>query len=70
MAVTIRRKRKNGPWFVFVTFQGKRRSYSAGSKEPAIRLQKVLQGELALGKAGFMDTKAIATPIFRDVRMR
>ncbi|SHI09961.1 tyrosine-type recombinase/integrase [Desulfofustis glycolicus] len=70
MAVTIRRKRKNGPWFVFVTHQGKRKSYSAGSKEAAIKLQKVLQGELALGKAGFMNTKTIAAPIFRDVRTK
>ncbi len=60
MGVTIRKK--NGKWYVFVNFHGKRKAKCVGTKEVALKIKRIIEAKLALGDmAIFADERDILT---------
>ena len=47
MGVKVREK--DGKWYVFINHNGKRKSKCIGSKQAALKVQKILQAKLVLG---------------------
>lgn len=59
MGVTIRQK--NGKWYVFVNFQGKRKAKCVGTRKAAEEVKRKLEARLALGDLGFLADKQKVT---------
>ena len=63
MGVTI--KKKQGKWFVFVNYQGRRKAKCVGdSKAAAEQVKRILEAKLALGKCALFDESEIPNPTF------
>ena len=53
MGVRVRQKQQGGPWWVFVTHQGRRTSRQIGDKKAAQTVAAKIQAKLALGEFEF-----------------
>ena len=54
MGVSVRKK--SGKWYVFVSFNGRRKAKCVGSKAAAEQVKRVLEARLALGDMAFDET--------------
>ena len=45
----VKVKKRNGAWWIFVNFQGRRKAKKIGSREAAEKVQRALEAKLALG---------------------
>lgn len=63
MGVRVRQKvkGKGKPWWVFVTYNGKRTSRKVGDKKAAEKVASTIRAKLKLGEFGFADKKTITT---------
>lgn len=71
MGVTVRQKVKGRgkPWWVFITYNGRRTSRMVGDKAAAEAVATKIRAKLKLGEFNFEEEKKSA-PLFRDFAER
>jgi integrase len=66
MGVTIRQKTKGkgAPWWVFISYNGKRTSKKVGTKSAAEKVKEEIEARLKLNQYDFKENKKV--PLFKD----
>ena len=62
----IKIRKKGNKWYVFVSYQGKRKAKSVGTRAAAEQVRRTLEAKLALGDFGFVAANEDEVPTFND----
>ena len=63
MSVKIRKR--NGAWWIFICYHGRRKAKKVGTREAAGRVKREIEARLALGDVGIFEKPVKAVPTFR-----
>ena len=55
MGVKVRKR--NGAWWIFITYQGRRKAKKVGTREAAEKVKRQIEARLALGDLGFFEER-------------
>jgi integrase len=59
--MSVRVRKRNGAWWVFICHHGRRKAKKVGTREAAERVKRVLEARLALGDLSVLDEKTAVT---------
>ena len=64
--MSVRIRKRNGAWWVFICFHGRRKARKIGTREAAERVKREIEARLALGDVGIFEKPAKSAPTFRE----
>src|SRR5436190_6544610 len=62
----VKVKKRNGGWWVFVNYQGRRKAKKVGTEKAAKEVAAKIQAKLALGDFGFLQDGDKEVPTFEE----
>ena len=68
--MSVRIRKRNGSWWVFISYHGRRKAKKVGTREAAERVKREIDARLALGDLGFFNEAERQTPTFGDYAAR
>ena len=68
--MSVRIRKRNGSWWVFISYHGRRKAKKVGTREAAERVKREIEARLALGDLGFFNEAERQTPTFGDYAAR
>ena len=55
--MSVKVRKRNGAWWVFVNYQGRRKAKKVGTREAAEKVKRQIEARLALGDFGFLEER-------------
>jgi hypothetical protein len=68
--MSVKVRRRNGAWWVFVCHQGRRKAKKVGTREAAERVRREIEAQVALGDFGLFAEGKPQMPTFGDYAAR
>ena len=62
--MSVRIRKRNGAWWIFICYRGRRKAKKIGTREAAERVKREVEARLALGDLGILTEKQ--TPTFKE----